>query len=44
MKVESKKVVINGYEKFGLEYINSVIKFKICYKDEYVVYRRYSEF
>ncbi len=36
-----KKIQITGYDKFGQNYFNPIIKFRIVYDDK-VVYRRYT--
>lgn len=38
-----KPVQITGYDKFGQNYLNPIIKYRIVYKDK-TVYRRYTEF
>ena len=39
----NKSVQIRGYDKFGQNYFNPIIKYRIIYK-ETSIYRRYSEF
>jgi hypothetical protein len=36
-----KKVQITGYDKFGQNYFNPIIKYRIVFDDK-VVYRRYT--
>lgn len=44
MSLQSEKSVrITGYDKFGQNYLNPIIKYHINF-GEYSVYRRYSEF
>ena len=38
-----KSAQITGYDKFGQNYFNPIIKFRIIF-GEHSVYRRYSEF
>ena len=38
-----KQATIRGYDKFGQNYFNPIIKYKVIFKD-HSVFRRYSEF
>ena len=38
-----KQVQIRGYDKFGQNYFNPIIKYRVLFKEK-SVYRRYTEF
>ncbi len=43
MKTIQKQVQIRGYDKFGQNYLNPIIKYRMVYKEK-AIYRRYTEF
>jgi hypothetical protein len=43
LKICEKQVFIKGFDKYGQNYFNPIIKYRICYQER-SVYRRYTEF
>jgi hypothetical protein len=43
LRVSNKQIQIRSYDKFGQNYFQPIIKFRMVYKDK-AVYRRYTEF